>query len=340
MSTRIYNGFCMKNLKADELIEFVKELREQIRPMFDEVFCKAVAKKCEEIIKGAMKINYEYDGLGNSREKVDTFLRKWYNNSLSHERLYRDNDISIEDIRKKLDYPFIGGILDMAINILKAEHSWSERFFCSDLRSEIAFIPCNNRRLLFMTFGEEFTNIIVKFIEQNNDFVQRYELKEYGYWNNTDRPENVTAREWNQRDKDWSNVTSASKCGLCSSDLFDPYYMYNEFAMDDDGRMEKVQIYMSTAIEITATLAHDLTLNHYITNDSEYDGSYHTSSGLAIKYSEKLKNGNIEMFSYADKLEKELSETIKDKTSSELLSMNILEMFPEYMQQINNNQEV
>ena len=104
--------------------------------------------------------------------------------------------------------------------------------------------------------------------------------------------------------------------------------------MADDGRTKKVNEFMSTIEEITATLAHDMTINHFIVNDLKYDGSYHNSVDIALKYSTKLKDGDPIVFSYADKLEKELSRVFKDKKSSELLSMNILEFFPEYMKQL------
>lgn len=37
-------------------------------------------------------------------------------------------------------------------------------------------------------------------------FLKDIGCEEYGYWDNSDRDENLTSRQWNQREKDWKNA--------------------------------------------------------------------------------------------------------------------------------------
>lgn len=56
-------------------------------------------------------------------------------------------------------------------------------------------------------------------------------VTEYGYWNNTDQPEGVSDREWNQREKAWSFLNVPADEGL-SIDLPTKTYFVGEWAYD------------------------------------------------------------------------------------------------------------
>jgi hypothetical protein len=64
------------------------------------------------------------------------------------------------------------------------------------------FFPPNSLYVLAYPYGE---NPVA------GDRVKHPEwLEHYGYWDNTDRPESVTARQWSKRKKDWKIYTQPS----------------------------------------------------------------------------------------------------------------------------------
>ena len=336
MSTKIYNGYKMINLRADELVEFIKALREQMKPMFYEAYCEAVANKCKDLIRCSIKMNYDFDGSEDSVKKTETFIKKWYRCSISHERIFANNADDIQSIISEVEHPFCGGILNMAINILKSQHSWSQRFFTIDLRSEIAFVssPHGSRKLLFLAYGDEFINVLNKLIESNNDFIQKYHIQRYSYWNNTDRPDNVSPREWKQREKDWDRAlpTSAARCGLCTSDIFNSYDLYDIFKMAEDGRAVKITKMIPSMTDIIAKLTNELTMDHFIRNDPNYDEkSYHEWFDLNEVYGEKFKEGDPKMTAYAEKVNKELLSNSPQGPMNIIVANNILDFLSRYM---------
>lgn len=78
-----------------------------------------------------------------------------------------------------------------------------------DFDFSLSFFPGARKTLLIpITRNSLFTGI----------FANMNEVFEYGYWDNSDRPDNVTNREWRKRKKDWDSVLPGagilSECGM------------------------------------------------------------------------------------------------------------------------------
>jgi hypothetical protein len=64
-----------------------------------------------------------------------------------------------------------------------------------DFSLEIAIYPINNKKFLGVYFTEQSDYL---------EILQEFKwYSEYGYWNNTDQPDNISDKEWTKRKKDW-----------------------------------------------------------------------------------------------------------------------------------------
>ena len=80
---------------------------------------------------------------------------------------------------------------------IKNESAVTISEFCSDLGFDfkVCYLPMKDKTL-GIPYGENsvMTEAFLK------------EVHDYGYWNNTDKPESVSEEEWKQREKDWDIV--------------------------------------------------------------------------------------------------------------------------------------
>lgn len=338
MSTKIYNGFRMGNLSANEMIEFINELREKIRPEINDAFCDGIVKICRKIISKCIQYNIDFDSSEESAKKIEEkFLRSWYLASLTTtttaQRALYDIDKVIED----LDFPFVGGILNMAVNIYKNDTINESFVSCyNDIRSNIAFLKGDEEHILFIVYGNIFIDLLFELIIKNDEIVRKYGIEEYGYWNNTDKPDNISEEAWIKRSDDWNNALTdigvASQHGLCTTDIINNENLFSLFRMAQDGRSEKIIAMMPSVKEMIAQLVHDKTINYFVRINPEYNSNDSNSYSLCLEYKKMFESGNSEMIAYADELNKEMWRYIPDCSIAEILSESLLELLPKYME--------
>jgi hypothetical protein len=72
-----------------------------------------------------------------------------------------------------------------------------------DFECEISIlVPKNTDKILLLLFTEQ---------KKIQDLFETYDFIEtYPYWNNTDKPDNISEAEWEQRGKDWNNALPGS----------------------------------------------------------------------------------------------------------------------------------
>lgn len=71
-----------------------------------------------------------------------------------------------------------------------------------DVEAQALFFPAG-RRILMMAICED--------REKIERMAEVFGAREYGYWNNTDRPDGVDARSWSRRKRDWSQALNGFK---------------------------------------------------------------------------------------------------------------------------------
>ena len=337
MSTKIYNGFRMKNLKANEMIGFLNELREKIEPEIHKAFCDGVIKICRVLISKAIRYDISFDGTSESVKNIEEkYIRSWYLASLTTPAMAQKALRDIDDVVEDLEWPFLGGIINLAVNIYRNDTLNESNVSCyNDIRSQISFLRGDDTHLLFITFGNAFTDILFKLIQNEDEFVAAYKIEEYGYWNNADPPENISDIEWEKREKDWNKALPglgiSARCGLCSCNIFNDEDMFSIFKMANDGRTEYIMKYMPSIDDLVSSVAHDETINHFVQNYVSSHGDQGPVYELCVQYSEKLKGGDEDMIRYSDNLIQEMKDQLPKRSVEQILSGSILWFLPKYM---------
>ena len=333
MSTKIYNGFRMKNISGNEMVAFANELREKIRPEINKKFCEGLTKVCRKLISEAILYNTKFDGTNEFAKTIEKeFIHKWFYTAFTNSRILYDNDKIIHE----LEWPFIGGVINLAVNAYKSDTLNTDRVSCyNDIRSNIAFCKGDDNHLLFITYGNVFTDYLYELIKNKDKFIEKYEIEEYGYWNNTDRPEEITIKEWEKRESDWNKALPGpgitARCGLCTCNIINDDDLFSFTRMCDDGRMKMFLGQFPNIDDIIYDRAKSIVIDNYIFKDPEYDHSLTSSWALAEKYSSLLKNGDPTMNEKVNELCSKIKDQIPDCSKEDILSESIIAFIPRYI---------
>ena len=173
-------------------------------------------------------------------------------------------------------------------------------------------------------------------------FEQSEKVKEYGYWNNTDKPENVSDKEWNKRKKDWDTIFNRNKnfysipikngflCDIINKD--DYYNLFSYFSSSISNEYDKnLNEYMQKILENVPSFekrineaATDRSLSYYINNVINKNNSIDYKDFIQSYYKAKEWVANTEEGKkhYEDQ-KKFVASKIPEKITEEHLKMNI-----------------
>lgn len=191
MSTKIYNAYEMPAMSMKQLLEFKKELALIVAK---EYYKRLRHLQLETLVDLADNLTIN-DMKGNTA-KVEEIL-KYYSEYLYPKKEFSSNKEGI--LNKEL-------ILLVFSYIRKKSKEKSDYLDSVDLSAEIVLFPISNKRTLFMTFSNEFSNLFSSFFNKDSeykDIITKYKIKDYHYQNQTDRPEDISSKEWNKRERDW-----------------------------------------------------------------------------------------------------------------------------------------
>ena len=170
MSIKIYNGIILKNKNLNETLPLILKIR----------------KKCEEIKK----------------RKEESLYINLMTKILDNQKI---NMESPKEICKRYELPKfkqITPILAAEIiikNRIKNIKLKNERDPAVDFECNISLIPSGND-----TLGTIFTECS----EMTEHILKLEEIEEYNYWDNTDKPENISEKIWEKRYSKWKEATN------------------------------------------------------------------------------------------------------------------------------------
>lgn len=174
MSTKIYNGLRIKYMSMQELIPFSKELRVQLEPIAKEEFLKSYTKMLEAAIV------FIQTGV-----QIDSCIHNYNGLSALENPTFKDiNRVIDKEIRQ-------------FIKANKSATTISESASEFDFDTSICVFPLSRKILAVPIYNNE--RLMKALLENEN-------ITAYGYWNNTDKPNNVSNKEWNTRKKDWDKA--------------------------------------------------------------------------------------------------------------------------------------
>ena len=205
MSTKIYNGKIIKNMSVFELNEFRKALRKEMIPVAQEQYYKMMAH--------IMQTAYVMHVTGVNICKYSVELREHDGTPIDIKRIGRK---AADDLVTKTSN---------AVFTYDSEDD-------ADYDVNVCVFPLENKMLaIYYAHNDELYSIL----KANPAF------SDYGYWNNTDKPDDVSEEEWEQRKIDWDNALPG--CGVprvagITLDIISSKYDINRY-VDDFAHVSK-----------------------------------------------------------------------------------------------------
>lgn len=198
MSTKIYNGYKLKNMSLLKLQGFTMRVREAMEKVGDVLYYNTLAAMCANLLDQQVLL---------PEDKFKAFLKS--------------NGVEL----KYFKFPLL-----IAFELIrdwqqKVEHT-QERDPEVDFNCELVIYPIGGK-LLMQLFAER---------KEYREALEAFpEVTPYPYWNNTDRPDDISERQWDKRCEDWNKALGET--GIPSLQGFGVKCVLNRFLPDN---MEKV----------------------------------------------------------------------------------------------------
>lgn len=170
MSVKLHDGFQLGNMSLTELMGFTQRLRERINQEADRLYVKLSADGLAALIDFASLLN---------EDELLTRVRRAYGDGFSLDE--SPSTVITLGVYNKVKDAIEGGKRNPRYN----------------LSASVTYMPVSNK-ILAVFFSDQ--------PEYRRVWRDMPEVREYGYWDNTDPPANVTKREWRQRYEDWKEA--------------------------------------------------------------------------------------------------------------------------------------
>lgn len=212
MSTKIYNGYIINKNLNDFFLEIQKVYKTKIEDKRRQLFY-------EEYIGYSIEI-LDKNTINKKTKKLlikDKIFDKNIINYLNTTDSFKNKNFYIHRI--------MSNVLDFVEN---KEDNEKNIFNNSRLKLELFFYPISeNKTLIYVLCENSLFNILKENIEG---------IEEYGYWNNSDKPDDCTNKEWKKRKSDW-NIALPGIGKLSEGLLYNrhkEFYNYNTFLEKKD----------------------------------------------------------------------------------------------------------
>lgn len=345
MSTKIYNGFKIKNLTLHEQKAFLDEVKEKLIPFYIESYCDVFAKRLIKVIDSLTILDNEKDF-----EKIEKDLLLYYRQQMSFEKLTKSVcrnlpiDIDKTQVLKSFDksyYTMRSLLEDMLEQSMKVSEVSSDIFSLdTDFKADFVFLPLSDTETLFMTYSNNFTNFFHTLCE-DNEFCKKYGLEDYCYQNQSDKPKWISEKDWNKRDEDWKTVLKTgipSKDGILIS-LMDAE-LFRMYLFDYDITEKVIEKLPSKEERITKNAnsrAFDIYWNEYAKKhniDLTSNIVYSEVMSANSEFKEKLNNKDDKAVGLLKTEEDKLRKLLLDVDSGNITKLSILNWVPNYRESI------
>lgn len=171
MSTKIYEGLKLnENMDFYKINQLVREIRKEADKIFSEEYSRLMMESICEI--------FDYS-LFMEKEELKNYLKTKY-------KLKRDKFYPYFDIRELLNKD--NGFFNLNCNIIF--YPLKDKVLCQFFHTNPKYYKLYRKTKID---GHELDPIFSQF-------------EEYGYWNNSDQPDNISEEEWEQREEDWNEA--------------------------------------------------------------------------------------------------------------------------------------
>jgi hypothetical protein len=174
MSTKIHNGYALPKMSAYQLGEFIKALRVKLLPIAKRIIFAQIASDTAEAI----------DEITINKIEKNRFL---WDLKLTEEQR--------EEIR--FDYPVVGQAARVSEWLYENIKKTSQRNPSYDFQFSACFFPMKDKVLALVYHEQKLLKIAWERMKG---------VRDYSYWDHSDKPDEVTSKEWNARIRNWDKA--------------------------------------------------------------------------------------------------------------------------------------
>lgn len=218
----------MNTLNSCDLNKFYLKLREMYKQFIESYFISQVAINAEEIAKNLLireywlchTVNNHADDIGKQISFCNNTLAQIYKDAENVIAKFKRVDCDMPVARQEDMIRFLShdSLFYLACNTIEHRSKRSSMLQICDsdyeYEGDICIIPkegYTDNKTLFLSYGSQFMSFLSGLLdnnvsEQEKEFVKKYGIEEYCYWNNTDCPEELSEDKWEQRRKDWDRA--------------------------------------------------------------------------------------------------------------------------------------
>jgi hypothetical protein len=214
----------LSNLNICELNSFYLDLKKIVTDIATKKYYEQIAKEAIETMD-----NLTYWKIVEPKKFKDiliNFQKRYYSIKRVYDSfVYNKSDLyNIDYYEEAIDHLFLVLINDTYEHEVTMADLYLKNDIDLDYSYSICVIPISNEKILFTAYGSELVNYLNKEINTNGKLCKKYNLSYYGYWNNTDKPDDLSDEDWDKRENDWDKALSKghgipNKCGM-GIDLF------------------------------------------------------------------------------------------------------------------------
>lgn len=286
MSTKIYNAFRINGNSLDEVINKVFKEKSKITQDIEYVLIKKILS---ESIMLYDRFSLEGDNLILPERESEKY------------RLKYEDSIKMILAKKYLNHR------------KDTEEDYEERDF-KDVEVNMILYPqpidyFKEKSYLIQLYGDDDLTSIVK-----DKYLDKWGVKEYNYWDNTDQPNTITDYEWEMRKNHWKNIDIPLLNGISvtfiKSPKYNVFYMYSSKSeihhieralkeLNEEVTIEtRVQKYMREIKESVAYKEYydkEIELHNLKNAEKEQISKFLVSKGMSIYFKaiDKVKNDNF-----------------------------------------------
>lgn len=194
MSTKIYNGYCLPLMGTLELMAFLNKVKNKIVPIHDELWNNVLAKQATALIDFSALGDYKAVKEAIRDKDAVSFRPKWEAYEGIRNRIKKINETKLRD--PEIDFGF-----------------------------SVCLIPTKSK-ILALLYTEK---------EKMKKAWESFKcVKPYYYYNNSDRPDEITALEWKKRGTEWEQALGKDGIPGNKSLQYNPISDFSPFPGYDD----------------------------------------------------------------------------------------------------------
>lgn len=232
MSTKLFNGYKINPLSMIEFKEFIDNVKERLHKVFKSNYKDTLNYISMDLIDNIVTGDYLFGKTGDAsyiEEQIVDILKKSYcPGSIINDFNKMKSNVTLEEGIKCFNYKYLGSVRIIAKDTIRHRvFVCNTKQICTgpafDFQNELVILPSDDK-ILLLAFGDKLENILQQILQSkkkiDREFRNKYGFEYYGYWNNVDKPDNLSYKKWNARGDEWESVLAPdyipSKHGICS----------------------------------------------------------------------------------------------------------------------------